>query len=155
MSPRNHTDAEERARRYMMAALDGEITPSEQEELDRLLEELPGLRLEWERLEQVKEVTRSMAYREPPDEIWEDYWVSVYNRCERGIGWLILSISSVVLLSWGAWHAIASLFEDASLPWFLKLSILGVAVGAVILFVSVIRERWFMGKKDPYKEVIR
>jgi hypothetical protein len=155
MSTRDVSGYEETARNLMMAALDGEITPSEQQELNQLLDDAPGLRLEWERLEKVKEVTRSMMYRDPPDEVWEDYWVSVYNRCERGVGWLLVTVFSVVLLSWGAWEILAAMFEDNSLPWFLKLSVMGVAVGGIILFVSVAREKWFVRKTDPYKEVIR
>ena len=155
MSTRKVSGNEETARNLMMAALDGEITPSEQQELNQLLNDAPGLRLEWERLEKVKEVTRSMMYRDPPDEVWEDYWVSIYNRCERGVGWLLVTVFSVVLLSWGAWEILAAMFEDNSLPWFLKLSVMGVAVGGIILFVSVAREKWFVRKTDPYKEVIR
>jgi len=155
MTTRDVSGNEETARRLMMAALDGEITPSEQQELDRLLEDSPGLRVEWERMEKVKEVTRSMIYRDPPDEVWEDYWVSVYNRCERGVGWLLVTVFSVVLLSWGAWEILAAMFEDSSVPWFLKLSVMGVAVGGIILFVSVAREKWFILKKDPYREVFR
>jgi hypothetical protein len=104
---------------------------------------------------QVKEVTRSMSYREPPEEIWQEYWVSVYNRCERGVGWLLMTLSAVVVLSWVAWEVIAAMFADSSMPFLLKLAVLGVAVGAIILLVSVAREKWFVRRKDPYREVIR
>jgi ferric-dicitrate binding protein FerR (iron transport regulator) len=143
------------ARRLMMAALDGEISPEQQNQLDRMLADDPDLREDWERMSQVKEVTRSMSYREPPEEIWEEYWVSVYNRCERGIGWLVMTLSTVVLLSWSAWQAIAAMFADSAMPLFLKLAVLGVAVGAIILLVSVAREKWFVRNKDRYREVIR
>ncbi len=145
----------EEARRLMMAALDGEIGPDQRKELDRLLADHPDLREVWEKMGRVKEVTNSMSYREPPEEIWKEYWVSVYNRCERGVGWLIMTLSAVVLLTWSAWQGIAALFADSDMPLFLKLAVLGVAVGAIILLVSVIREKWFVGRKDPYREVIR
>lgn len=145
----------EDARRLMMAALDGEISPEQQNQLDRMLADDPDLREDWERMSQVKEVTRSMSYREPPEEIWQEYWVSVYNRCERGIGWLVMTVSTVVLLSWSAWQAIAAMFADSAMPLFLKLAVLGVAVGAIILLVSVAREKWFVRSKDRYREVIR
>ena len=34
-------------------------------------------------------------------------------------------------------------------------AVLGVATGAIILLVSVVREKWFVRRKDPYREVIR
>ncbi len=143
------------SRRLMMAALDGEINPDQRRQLDRLLADNPDLRDEWERMGRVKEVTSSMAYREPPEEIWQEYWVSVYNRCERGVGWLLMTLSTVILLSWSAWQVIAAMFADSAMPLFLKLAVLGVAVGAIILLVSVAREKWFVRRKDPYREVIR
>ena len=143
------------ARRLMMAALDGEISADQQRQLDRMLADNPELRDDWARMGQVKEVTRSMSYREPPEEIWQEYWVSVYNRCERGVGWLLMTLSAVVVLSWVAWEVIAAMFADSSMPFLLKLAVLGVAVGAIILLVSVAREKWFVRRKDPYREVIR
>ena len=155
MTTRDDSGRREETRRLMMAALDGEISPEERRKLDRLLSDSPDLRDDWERMGRVKEVTNSMSYHEPPEEIWDEYWVSVYNRCERGIGWLMITLSTVVLLSWTAWQAIEALFADSTMPWYLKLAVLGVSVGAIILLVSVAREKWFVRRKDPYREVLR
>ena len=155
MTTRDDSGRREETRRLMMAALDGEISPEERRKLDRLLSDNPDLRDDWERMGRVKEVTNSMSYHEPPEEIWDEYWVSVYNRCERGIGWLLITLSTVVLLSWTAWQVIEAMFADSAMPWYLKLAVLGVSVGAIILLVSVAREKWFVRRKDPYREVLR
>ena len=155
MTTRDDSGRREEARRLMMAALDGEINPDQRRQLDQLLADYPDLGEDWERMNRVKEVTISMSYREPPEEIWQEYWVSVYNRCERGVGWLIMTLSAVVVLSWVAWEVIAAMFADSTMPFALKLAVLGVAVGAIILLVSVAREKWFIRRKDPYREVIR
>jgi len=155
MTTRDDSGRRDESRRLMMAALDGEISPDQRRQLDRLLADNQDLREDWERMSKVKEVTSSMSYREPPDEIWQEYWVSVYNRCERGVGWLLMSLSTVVLLSWAAWEAIGAMFADSTMPLYLKLAVLGVAVGAIIMLVSVAREKWFVRRKDPYREVIR
>ncbi len=154
MSPRDSDDAQ-RARRLMMAALDGESTPEERRELDRMLETNSEFREEWKQLNRVKEVTSAMALREPPEEIWEEYWTSVYNRTERGIGWLLLSLGSIVLLGYGAWKWVEAVFQTEELPLLPKVAILGVAFGLSILVVSVIREKLFTKKHDAYKEVQR
>jgi len=94
-----------------------------------------------------------MKYKEPPGEVREGYWSRVYNRLERGLGWILTSIGAMSLLFY---KAIESLIKDPTLAVFLKVVILILLAGVVILFVSVVRERIFSYKKDKYaKEVKR
>ena len=148
-------DRQTRARRLMMAALDGELAPGERDELDRLVGDDPALREEWARLQEVREVTATMGYREPPEEVWETYWVSVYNRVERGIGWVLISIGCLVMLGYALWHAVHALLEDTAVPPYLKIAIFAATLGGAILLFSVAREKWFTSRRDPYKEIQR
>lgn len=150
------TDAgAERVRQLMMRSLDGELPAREQEELERFLAADPALREEWDRLVRLKEVTRSMMLRKPPDEVWKDYWASVYSRLERGIAWILLSIGAIVLISYGAWTGVQQLLAEVTTPWFVKAGILATVVGLVVLFVSVVREKLYVGRRDPYKDIER
>jgi len=151
----NRQDTHERARHLMMAALDDEQSAEERTELDGLLASDAALSAEWQRLSKVKEVTAAMTYREPPEEVWSDYWVSVYNRAERGLGWVLFCASCLVLIGYGIWKSVGALLADSSIPWFLKLAIFGAALGGAILAFSVFREKFFVRKKDPYKEIQR
>lgn len=99
-----HDEHSERTHALMMAALDDELSSVERAELEKLLSADEGLRKEWERLKTVKEVTATMTFREPPEEVWETYWVSVYNRAERSLAWLFLSLGLIVLLAWAGWR---------------------------------------------------
>jgi anti-sigma factor RsiW len=145
----------EQARRMMMAALDGELSSGEREELERLLAQDAELRKEWDRLEKVKEATEGMKYIEPPDEVWDNYWVSAYNRLERGAGWVLLSIGALVMIGYGAWHAVEALLADSDLPGFVKVAVFVIVMGAAILLVSVIREKLFTRRGDRYKGIRR
>jgi len=145
----------ERAHQLMMGALDGELDHAEQAELDGLLAATPALQAEWERLKQVKEVTSTMALRSPPAEVWESYWTSVYHRLERGVGWILASIGAIVLLAYGLWTAAQELMADASIPGFIKAAVFATLLGAAIILVSVAREKWFVYRSDPYKDVQR
>ncbi len=145
----------ERSRHLLMAELDGELTPQERGELERALAADAELRAERARLHELKEVTGAMKLKEPPEEIWEGYWVSVYNRAERGLGWVLLSLGAVVLLLYGSWHAVWALLDDPALPLPIKLAIFGVAAGGLILLFSVGREKLFTRLRDPYKEIQR
>lgn len=147
--------AEERARHLMMAALDGELTPPERGELDRRLADDPVLAGEWRQLQRVKEVTSTMAFRNPPAEVWDTYWTGVYRRLERGVAWILVSVGAVIVCSWALWRAVEDLIRDASLPAVVKGGALAVLVGGVVLLVSVVREKVFLARKDPYKDITR
>jgi len=146
---------DERLRNLMTAALDDELAPAERAELERRLAADPRLRSEWERHQHVKELTMTSKISNPPEEVWGNYWRSVYNRIERGIGWILVSLAAVVLIGWGLWEGINALMGDTGVPAFIKVAILALGVGGVILLFSVIREKLFTYRHDPYKEVER
>ena len=145
----------ERARQLMMAALDDELASGQREELDRLLAEEPGLRNEWDRLHEVKEVTDAMSLRRPPEETWEQYFESVYNRAERGFAWILLSMGAIVMTGWALWVGLEELWGTADLPTYVKIAIYAMLLGLAVLLLSVIREKLFVRKTDPYKEIQR
>ena len=150
-----HEKHTERAHALMMAALDNELSPGERTELEELLAADEGLSQEWERLKSVKEVTETLTFREPPEEVWDTYWVSVYNRAERSLGWLFFSLGLTVVMGWAGWHVIDAILADSEIPALIKIAIFAGALGGGILFFSVIREKWFARKRDAYKEVLR
>lgn len=146
----------ERAQHLMMAAVDGEITPAERQELDTLVAGSPDLAAEWARMHRVKEVTSTMSLKPPPEEVWDRYWTDVYHRAERGAAWVLLSVGAIVLAAYAIWTAIEHLFEDTSVPVLVRFAVGAVALGFAILAVSVVREKLFTRSRDPYeREVTR
>ena len=155
MSEMERARDEERVRHLMMAEVDEEISGDERVELEAALEVDPGLRNELDAFRRLKEVTDTMSPIKLPGERWDSYWEDVYRRLERGIGWVLVSVGTIVLGTWALWNVVRSLIEDTALPAYIRWSILALLAGFVILFVSVLRERIFMGKGDPYKDVVR
>jgi ferric-dicitrate binding protein FerR (iron transport regulator) len=146
----------DRAHALMMAALDGEASADDRRELDALLAHSPELAAEWRRLERLKEVTAGMTLRNAPEEVWDRYWTSTYSRVERGLGWLLLAAGALVLAGYWIWHVVEAFLAETGTPLFLRVAIAAVAVGGLILLVSVIREKIHTARRDPYqKEVIR
>lgn len=150
----NH-QPDERVRSLMMAALDNECSPAERRELDEALQQNPELQREWREMQRVKEVTSMMNVRKPPEEVWGSYWTQVYARNERKLAWLLVSIGAVVLLSWGLWQTILNVLGEMGLPDFIKFAIGILSIGTVLLAVSVVREKLFVNKHDPYKDIER
>jgi len=146
----------DRAHALMMGALDGECTAEERQELDSLLARHADLAAEWTRLRRVKEVTASMNLRHPSEETWDRFRLSVMHRAERGIAWTLIAAGAIVLGMWLFWEWLESFLTDAGLPLPVKLAVTGLVAGGLILLVSVIRERWFLRRRDPYsREVTR
>lgn len=151
----HRTAPDERVRHLMMAAVDEEISGEERAELDRAMASDSGLRDEMEAFQRLKEVTDTMTPRRPSGETWDRYWEDVYRRIERGVGWVLISLAVIVLGTWGAWQFVHELLVDRSAPAFIRWSVLALVAGLVILFVSVLRERLFMQRSDPYKDIVR
>ena len=146
---------EKKVRILMMGALDGELEAELLKEFDGLLESFSEIRDEWERMRHVKSMTNEMAYRAPPDEVWDGYWQGTYRRFERGIGWILFSVGAVAVAGYGLWEWLRALWSDSGLPEWLRIAIFAVALGGTILTVSVLREKWFTYQRDPYKGVRR
>lgn len=94
-----------------------------------------------------------MQLKKPQKEMWEVYWNTVYNRLERGIGWILLSIGGMILLFFGGYKAVEGIIQDSSTPLLLKVGILTAIGGVVVLLVSLLREQLFVHKRERYKEV--
>jgi anti-sigma factor RsiW len=147
--------SDERLRHLLMAALDGELEDAEMAELERRLEADAELRAEWRRQRKLKELTMMSTISDPPREQWDTYWRSIYNRIERGIGWILVSVGAIALLTFGLWSALTELLADTGTPGVVKMGLLALGTGTIVLLVSVIREKLFVRRHDPYKEVER
>ena len=135
--------------------LDGELAPEERAAFERELAANPELAEELAAIQAVKEVTGGMRLREFPDQVWERYWQGTYNRMERRLGWILFSIGAIVLLTGGLYELALALISNSSEPWWIRLAVGALSGGLAILLISVVRERVFMAKRDPYREVER
>ncbi len=139
-----------------MGLLDGELPADEKTSVEMHLHGCVECKGELKEFNKMKGVMKNMKYKEPPDEVWENYWSRVYNRLERGLGWILISIGAMILLFYGGFKAVESLVKDPMVAVLLKVAILVLLAGLIILFVSVLRERIFTYQKDKYaKEVKR
>lgn len=151
-----HPADRERAQALMMAELDGELGPDERRDLAALVAADPALSAELTRLRRVKEVTSMMTLRKPSDEVWDGYWQSTFRRTERRLGWLLVAAGALVLSAWGLWNMVETLWADTETPVAIRLAVVAVLLGGLVLLVSVIREKLFTRRHDPYhREVVR
>lgn len=139
----------------MMGYLDEELSAEQIRQFEEHLTTCKQCTAQLQEFRQLKAITDQMTLVEPEDRLWQQYWDGIYNRTERGIGWIIFSVAAILLTIYGGFKAIEALIIDPTVGLLLKAAMLALLVGLAILFVSVLRERIFFWTKDRYKDVRR
>lgn len=139
----------------MMGYLDDELSDEQRRQFEEHLAGCPECAGELEEFRKLKAITDEVSLAEPEDRIWQDYWNGIYNRIERGVGWIVFSVAAILMVIYGGFRAIEELVKDPNVEITLKVGLLALISGLAILFVSVLRERLYFWKKDRYKDVRR
>jgi len=132
---------------------DGGLTPEQRHAVDEHIAHCPDCRREFEEMGRFEEVMQKMELKKPPEETWNLYWASVYNRLERRVGWIFLSIGAIILLFFGGYKLVEGLVQDTAVPLALKIGILAVLAGLAVMLVSLGREQVFVRKRERYREI--
>ncbi len=133
---------------------DGELTADEKIEFNRILED-EKYRSEFEEQKKVKEVLKKMNLKNPTKEFWDGYWLNTYNKLERGIAWIFISIGVVLLIGYAAIELVDRLFTNDGGPLVIKIGLTALFFGSLVLIFSLLREKLFTRKNDKYKEIQR
>lgn len=142
-------------RDLLMGYLDNELTDEQRRQFEEHLTGCAECRGELEQFKKLKAITDEVTLAEPEDRIWQDYWRGVYNRIERGVGWIIFSVAAILLAIYGGFKLIEEIVKDPTIDMLLKTGLLALIMGLAILFVSVLRERVYFWSKDRYRDVRR
>jgi predicted anti-sigma-YlaC factor YlaD len=145
----------ERSQLLITGYLDGELNPEEQTELLAHLEHCPACEDELRQHRKLKEITGRMRFKEPEERIWEWYWANVYNRLERHVAWILLSLGAVLLLSYATYALLEEAFFDQGLSLVVRIGVVSVVVGFYALMASIIRERLAIRRSDRYEGIKR
>jgi len=143
----------EQCEKLIQKSMDMELTPEEKEYLRECLNN-PELKQELEIYNKIVEILNMTKYETPEDKIWNNYWSKIYNRLERQIGWILTSISGIILL----FYFLVLIFKNiltSNIAVWLKMVIILFLLGISILLVSIIRERLYIMKKERYKDIKR
>ncbi len=132
---------------------DKELNEEKKKQIEEHLKECSECRREFEEMGKFEEVMNKMELKKPPREVWQIYWASIYNRLERRIGWILLSIGAMILIFFGGYKMVEGIIQDPSTSLLLKVGILTLMAGVVVLLFSLIREQFFVRKRERYKEV--
>ena len=135
--------------------VDGELSVEQGQQLETHLQGCADCKEELDKLRQLKEDLAMVKLKEPSDLELAQYWSSVYNRLERGIGWILFSVGAIVVLCYGGFKLIEEVIKDPSVGLLLKIGLVALVFGIVILFVSILRERLRVRKVDKYSKEVK
>jgi anti-sigma factor RsiW len=134
-----------------MRYLDGEMPPEERLEFEEHLKQCEACRRSFESFRELQSLTGRVRMKDQTDEFWDHYRKSLYRRLERKTAWIFIIVGAIMLIGYELYRAVASFggitFEKAALVIF--------AVGALLLLVSVIRERLHQYRGDKYSKIDR
>jgi predicted anti-sigma-YlaC factor YlaD len=139
----------------MMGYLDNELSDEQKRQFEEHLTGCPECTEELKEFRKLKAITDEVTLVEPEDKLWQDYWGGVYNRIERGVGWIALSLAVIILLIFGGFKVIETIIKDSQIECTFKIGLVLLIIGLAVLLVSVLRERLYFWKKDRYKDVRR
>jgi len=133
----------------------GELLPEERAEVEAHLKTCETCRRELEEFREMEGMLEQLRLPDPPDELWDGYWAGIYNRMERGLGWVLFSLGAIVVLFYGFSLLVEGILTDPGVPPMIKWGVLFIGGGLAILLVSVVREQLFYRKNERYREVRR
>jgi len=139
----------------LMGYLDGELTEIEILRVEQHLGECAECTSELEGFRRLKEVTHNMRVVIPDEKYWDEYWSHIYNRLERKVGWILISLGAILLASYGLYYLVSRLLLQGDIPILIRVGIVALVVGFCTLVISVLRERIFLSKSDKYERIKR
>ncbi|HHJ52203.1 MAG TPA: hypothetical protein ENJ89_03320 [Caldithrix abyssi] len=145
----------EQAQILMMGLLDGELNEQDTQRVKQHLEECEACARQYKSFLKLKKETQDMKFKPLPEMYWDEYWNHVYNKIERGISWILVSIGAVIILAFSLYQAMSDFFSDPAEPLSLKIGTGIFVLGMIVLFVSVLREKLMVKKVDQYRRIKR
>jgi ABC-type multidrug transport system fused ATPase/permease subunit len=135
--------------------LDDSASSEEKQQFENLLKINSELRAEYEEQKRVKEVLNTMKLKNPAVEVWDSYWLNIYNKVERGLAWIAISIGLLIVFAYAAIQFVNQFYVEGDAPLIVKIGTTVLVFGVLILFYSILREKLFTYKHDKYKEIQR
>jgi anti-sigma factor RsiW len=144
-------ETHENVSRLLSAYLDGELTQAESQLVRVHLEDCAECREAYEELRALTRVARELDFPEPPEERMAELERRISVRAPRRFGWIFLIAGLAALLV----YALIRWISDPDFPTTADLIAGAIAVGFVLLFLSVLRQRWLELPHDRYRRIKR
>ena len=134
---------------------DDDLSVKERSEFELLLSNDEQLNIEFEEQKKIKKVLKKMSLKNPSRDVWDGYWLSIYNKIERGLAWIAIFIGALIFFGYVSFEAVNAFINSTHTPPLVKTGIGILFFGVLVLIFSLIREKIFASKHDKYKDIQR
>jgi anti-sigma factor RsiW len=145
MTPSQH----EEIRQMLSAYLDGELTQGEAQRVRVHLEDCESCRRSLEDMARLQELTRELAFAEPPEARMKELEKSLSVQAPRRLGWVFVVAGTAAWLAYGT----VTYVRHWRPPTVEELLASAVVTGFVLLLVSVVVERLRQLPHDKYRRI--
>ena len=132
----------------LMRFLDGELSADESARMDAELARSTELQRELAIYRAMQRDVQGLSFA--PAAAGRSVWGEVNRRLARPLGWILFSSGITLWAAWGAW-----LFSTSAVNLWPKLAVGTIVIGLLLLFASVVFERYREWLTDPYRDVHR
>lgn len=137
----------------LMGLIDGELDEEQRDKIESHLSFCSQCRREINEFRNLEEVAEQMNFIQPEEAAWEAYWAGIYNRIERKLAWILVSLGTILLLGYGGYKLLEGMLFDSSIPVMVRVGVSALILGFIVLSISIVRERMTLIKTDKYTEV--
>jgi hypothetical protein len=132
----------------LMRYLDGEVGPEERSRIEGAVDGSTELRRELTVFKAMKDDLQTLKLTDGSHH--GSVWDTVNRRLTRPFGWVLLIVGSLVWAAYGLYMYLTS-------PIFLleRMATSAIVIGVLLLFASVIGERYREWLTDPYRDIQR
>ncbi|MBA7604972.1 hypothetical protein ES703_12100 [subsurface metagenome] len=145
----------ERFKHLLLKVVDGVATEKEREEFETHICSCEECRCEYGEFRNLEEFMSAVKLKDLSEDARSAYWRLLYNRLERGLGWIFLSLGAILLLGFGGFMLIKEFIINPAVSVILKIGVCAVLAGLIVLLVSVLKERLFVRKYDKYSKEVK
>jgi len=133
----------------MMGLMDNELSAEESIRVNDHLIRCGSCREEYKLLKKTTAELSGLNINEPDPETEQKAWKSPYSRLTKNFGIALVIFGWVIMMIYGAYEFLVTKNTE-SIP---KFAFVIIAVGFIILFITVLRDRIRSYRTDAYKEV--
>ena len=128
--------------------LDGELTQAAEQRVRIHLEDCDHCRTVLGELLTLRKTTMSTEFHQPDDSQWDERPQSGVSLVMRGAGWILAIVWAVLIAGYGLWQ-----FWQGSANLVERVLVFGGLSALALLFTSVLLDRLWAARTDPYREV--
>ncbi len=132
----------------LMLYMDGELSPGEAAKVETALARSTEVQRELAVFRMFHRDLTGLRLHDPPP--GHTTWDRIHGKLSRPMGWILMGVGAAAWTIHLLW-----VYLSSTAPSWEKMATSAVVIGVLVLFASVIHERYLEWQTDPYRDIER